>query len=147
MKNNSIIKTNTSIGINRVVPLTTEEWKKETTEENNSTETKNMSNNESIVLPSELMSNYLNILGVSSSPQFKSASSDSDSDDDINPFIAEMRRTQNKKIAASFVQQVKSGTTNDGSLIHHSLTMRQPEIVEVVTKRKSMTKGLCCSIL
>ena len=55
--------------------------------------------------------------------------------------------TQNKKIAKSFVEQVKSGTTDDGSMVHHSLTMRQAEVVPVITKQKTMSKGLCCSIL
>jgi hypothetical protein len=146
MINNSMKRRSDSSERQRVMPLTTKEWKEDMVEENDAVLV-NMKNEESTDLPSQVITKYLNTIGITSSPQIKTAPSDSDSDDDINPYIEDMRRTRNKKIAASFVQQVKSGTTNDGSLIHHSLTMRQPEIVEVVTKRKSMTKGLCCSIL
>lgn len=140
MIRNSMKERSDSIERHRVMPLTTEEWKEDNVENNNE---------ECAQLPSQVITNYLDTVGITSSPHIRPipSDSDSDSDDDVNPFIESMRHTRNKKIAASFVKQVKSGTTNDGSLIHHSLTMRQPEIVEVVTKRKSMTKGLCCSIL
>jgi hypothetical protein len=142
----------------RVMPLIIEECKQEIAEEDikdnekndtekNDTETTKLTNNISIQLPSEVIENYLNKIGIRSSPDMKSSDSDSDSDDDVNPFIADMRRTQNKKNAKSFIQQIQKGTTSDGSMIHRSLTMRPAEDVQVVTKRKSITKWLCCSIL